>query len=94
MTSPAAIPVYLLTGFLGAGKTTLLQRLLAAERAAGRTPAVLMNEFGERGIDTLLVGAETTVRELLGGCICCSLQNDLLITLAELVEQHPDSLFI
>ena len=77
------IPVSIITGCLGAGKTTLLNRLLA-ERAMSDT-AVIINEFGEIGLDHLLVTtpAETTVL-LEDGCICCTVRGDLVQTLADL----------
>ncbi len=69
-------PVTLLTGFLGAGKTTLLNRLLTAEGAP--PTAVVVNEFGDIGIDgALVVGAEDRVIELRNGCICCEIRADL-----------------
>ncbi|MGE5526471.1 MAG: CobW family GTP-binding protein [Rhodospirillaceae bacterium] len=77
------IPVSILTGCLGSGKTTLLNRLLA-ERAMSDT-AVIINEFGEIGLDHLLVTtpAETTVL-LEDGCICCTVRGDLVQTLVDL----------
>jgi G3E family GTPase len=76
-------PVHLLTGFLGSGKTTLLRRWLA-DPALSDT-AVIINEFGEVGLDHLLVRevAEDVVL-LDSGCLCCSVRDDLLSTLAEL----------
>ncbi len=84
MTSGAAtLPVNILTGFLGSGKTTLLRRLLALP--AFHDTAVLINEFGEVGIDHLLVEAlgETTVL-LPSGCICCTIRGDLSRALIDL----------
>jgi G3E family GTPase len=70
------VPVNVLTGFLGSGKTTLLQRLLRSPQM-GRT-AVLINEFGEVGLDHLLVErVEETVVLLASGCICCTIRGDL-----------------
>ena len=69
-------PVNVLTGFLGSGKTTLLQRLLRSPQMS-RT-AVLINEFGEVGLDHLLVErVEDAVVLLESGCICCSIRGDL-----------------
>ncbi len=71
------IPITLLTGFLGAGKTTLVNRLLAAPNA-GRI-AVIVNEFGEIGIDgDLIARASEDMLELTNGCICCAAQGDLM----------------
>jgi G3E family GTPase len=80
-------PVNVLTGFLGSGKTTLLQRLLRSPRM-GRT-AVLINEFGEIGLDHLLVQqvAESVVL-LQSGCICCSIRDDLASALRGLLSRR------
>ena len=80
----ARLPVTLLTGFLGSGKTTLLKRLLSAPDMAGT--AVLINEFGEIGLDHLLVRAvHGSALVLQNGCICCALQADLQQGLRELI---------
>jgi G3E family GTPase len=71
------IPVTVLTGYLGAGKTTLLNRILSEEH--GRKFAVIVNEFGEIGIDNdLVVGADEEVFEMNNGCICCTVRGDLI----------------
>jgi G3E family GTPase len=80
------IPVTVLTGFLGAGKTTLLNRLL--REAEGRRYAVIVNEYGELGIDgALVVGAEEEVYELNNGCVCCKLRGDLVRVASALVRR-------
>jgi G3E family GTPase len=71
------IPVTLLTGYLGAGKTTLLNRILSEPH--GKKFAVIVNEFGEIGIDNdLVVGADEEVFEMNNGCICCTVRGDLI----------------
>jgi len=71
------IPVTVLTGYLGAGKTTLLNRILSEQH--GQKFAVIVNEFGEIGIDNdLVVGADEEVFEMNNGCICCTVRGDLV----------------
>jgi G3E family GTPase len=71
------IPVTVLTGYLGAGKTTLLNRILSEPH--GQKFAVIVNEFGEIGIDNdLVVGADEEVFEMNNGCICCTVRGDLI----------------
>lgn len=78
-------PVSILTGFLGAGKSTLLNRLL--KDPAMKDAAVIINEFGEVGIDHLLVEASNdAVVELSDGCLCCTVRGELVDTLAELID--------
>ena len=86
MPPMAPVPVTVLTGFLGSGKTTLLNRLLRDPSV--RDTAVIVNEFGEVGIDHLLVetGGEGVI-ELSDGCICCTVRGDLVDTLADLVDR-------
>jgi G3E family GTPase len=75
--SEEKIPVTVLTGYLGAGKTTLLNRILTADH--GRKFAVIVNEFGEIGIDNdLIVDADEEVFEMNNGCICCTVRGDLI----------------
>ncbi|MCH2100575.1 MAG: GTP-binding protein [Planctomycetes bacterium] len=81
-------PVTLLTGWLGAGKTTLLNRVLA--EPAGRRFAVLVNEFGDIGIDDrLVVRADEDLVELNNGCVCCTVRGDLVRTLIRLRRRRP-----
>lgn len=87
---PAAddrIPVTVLTGYLGAGKTTLLNRILAEDH--GRRYAVIVNEFGEIGIDgDLIVSADEELFEMNNGCICCTVRGDLIRTLRGLLARR------
>ena len=83
---PDQIPVTVVTGFLGSGKTTLLNRLL--KDPALKDTAVIVNEFGEVGIDHLLVEQSADgVIELSDGCLCCTVRSDLVLTLADLVDR-------
>lgn len=83
----AKTKVIVLAGFLGAGKTTLLQRILSWETDLSGT-VVIVNEFGAVGIDgSLLADAGSDVVELTSGCVCCSLQADLKLTLKKIREQ-------
>jgi G3E family GTPase len=80
------IPVTVLTGYLGAGKTTLLNRILSEEH--GKKYAVIVNEFGEIGIDNdLVVGADEEVFEMNNGCICCTVRGDLMRILGDLMKR-------
>lgn len=76
-SSSSKIPVTVLTGYLGAGKTTLLNRILSENH--GKKYAVIVNEFGEIGIDNdLIIGADEEVFEMNNGCICCTVRGDLV----------------
>lgn len=82
------VPVTVVTGYLGAGKTTLINRLIAA--SPGRRIAVIVNEFGEIGIDGALVesGTEELI-ELNSGCVCCVVRGDLIRALRDLARRSP-----
>ncbi len=95
------IPVTVITGFLGAGKTTLVRHLLA--HANGRRIALIINEFGELGVDReLLAGCgdatcrEEDMIELSNGCICCTVADEFIPTMQELLsrEDRPDHIVI
>ncbi|MCJ8520245.1 G3E family GTPase [Pseudorhizobium tarimense] len=84
-SSRSRIPVSIITGFLGAGKSTLLNRILK-DPAASDT-AVIINEFGEVGIDNLLVESSgDTLVELANGCLCCTVRGELVDTLATMMD--------
>jgi G3E family GTPase len=82
------VPILLVAGFLGAGKTTLVNHVLA--NAGGRRIAAVVNDFGAINIDAeLIAGASDGVVSLSNGCICCSLEGDLLRTLAAILRRTP-----
>ena len=86
MNDISQVPVTVLTGFLGAGKTTLLNRILTEQH--GRRYAVIVNEFGEQGIDNdLVVDADEEVFEMNNGCICCTVRGDLIRILGGLMKR-------
>lgn len=81
------IPVTVLTGYLGAGKTTLLNRILSDPK--GKRYAVIVNEFGEIGIDNdLIVDVDEEIFELNNGCVCCSVRGDLIRILTALFKRR------
>src|ERR1700709_1459288 len=80
-------PVTVLTGYLGAGKTTLLNRILSEDH--GKRYAVIVNEFGEVGIDNdLIVGADEEVFEMNNGCVCCTVRGDLTRVVSGLMKRQ------
>ena len=80
------IPVTVLTGYLGAGKTTLLNRILTEPH--GKKYAVIVNEFGEIGIDNdLIVGADEEIFEMNNGCVCCTVRGDLIRIIEGLMKR-------
>ncbi|MEE9315412.1 MAG: GTP-binding protein [Rhizobiaceae bacterium] len=82
------VPVSLITGFLGSGKTTLLNRLLHSGDL--KETALIINEFGDVGIDHLLVEtADEGIIELSDGCLCCTIRGDLIDTLTRLLNRSP-----
>lgn len=88
MEAEARLPVTIVTGFLGSGKTTLVNHILA--QAHGLRIAVMVNEFGEIGIDgELIIGAADDMLELANGCICCSVNNDLADAIYRALQRQP-----
>ena len=86
-TASGKIPVTVLTGYLGAGKTTLLNRILTEDH--GKKYAVIVNEFGEIGIDNdLVVGADEDVFEMNNGCVCCTVRGDLIRVVSGLMKRQ------
>lgn len=97
MSRPTQIPATVVTGFLGSGKTTLLNRILSGDH--GLKIAVLVNDFGSIDIDAQLIidVSQPNVISLANGCICCSMQDDLVAVLGNLVKrgaQIPDHVLI
>jgi G3E family GTPase len=95
MNLTAPLDILIVTGPLGAGKTTVVNRLLKAEVAAGRRVAVLINEFGAISVDGTLVDAERPelagIENLVNGCVCCSLRDDVVVTLKAWCDQPEAS---
>lgn len=84
------IPVNIITGYLGSGKTTLLQKILLEKKVA-----VILNEFGEIGIDGKIIeGKNLDLIELSGGCVCCTLSGDFADAVKELISRKPERIVI
>ncbi|GAA5109144.1 GTP-binding protein [Bartonella jaculi] len=84
--TPTKLPVTVLTGYLGSGKTTLLNRILSENH--GKRYAVIVNEFGEIGIDNdLIVESDEEIYEMNNGCVCCTVRGDLIRILESLMQR-------
>ncbi|WP_010275259.1 CobW family GTP-binding protein [Paenibacillus senegalensis] len=89
------VPVIILSGFLGSGKTTLLTRILEYYSKGRLRPAVIMNEVGDVNLDGQLVNEMIPMREMLSGCICCTIRGDLGMEIRNLIlETSPDLILI
>ncbi len=89
------VEIYILAGFLGSGKSTLLKKLLLEEKEKGRKVAVLMNELGDYLVDSGIIGTDIALREILNGCICCTMKDEVEIQLLMLYQQEqPDVIYI
>ena len=87
------IPVYVISGFLGSGKTTVLLHMLDHFKKQNKKPAVILNELGDENVEGHLFKDHKMV-ELLNGCICCTIQDDLKTTIKELNREEIDVLLI
>jgi G3E family GTPase len=95
MKKEVPVPVYILSGFLGSGKTSFLTKAIDHFKETGRKPAVIMNEIGEVNLDGLMIDTTVPMAEMLSGCICCTIREDLGATMQELIAEHqPDLIFI
>ncbi|MGP3788306.1 CobW family GTP-binding protein [Paenibacillus sp. 1A_MP2] len=89
-----AVPILVLSGFLGSGKTTFLSQILKECNKKGINPAVIMNEVGEVNLDGQMVEEVVPMREMLNGCICCTIRGDLSMELMNLIEEEAPDLVI
>ncbi|MCY8565062.1 CobW family GTP-binding protein [Bacillus sonorensis] len=89
------VEINILSGFLGSGKTTLLQKILEKEQRGRKKVAVVMNEIGQVSIDSDSVPKNTPLKELLNGCVCCTLSDQLEVQISELLNQYDlDAIYI
>ncbi|WP_404444769.1 GTP-binding protein [Sutcliffiella horikoshii] len=90
---PKKVPVYVISGFLGSGKTTVLLHMLNHFKDEGLKPGIILNELGDENVEDHLFQGEKVV-ELLNGCICCTIQDDLKSTLDQYLGEKVDVLII
>ncbi|MEC1590603.1 CobW family GTP-binding protein [Bacillus sonorensis] len=89
------VEINILSGFLGSGKTTFLQKILEKEQRGRKKVAVVMNEIGQVSIDSDSVPKNTPLKELLNGCVCCTLSDQLEVQISELLNQYDlDAIYI
>ncbi|WP_147641209.1 CobW family GTP-binding protein [Mammaliicoccus lentus] len=87
--------IVIITGFLGSGKTTMLNSLINDVQQENKKSAVIMNEFGKRSIDTELIQSDVPISEMINGCICCVMKEDVATQLHQVyLEYQPDVVFI
>ena len=85
-------PIIIISGFLGSGKTTLLKMFIDWEFVRGNQPQIIMSEFGDFDIDSKIIADERLqVTSVVGGCICCSNRNELLVSLQHIIAQNSGS---
>ncbi|MBM7621439.1 G3E family GTPase [Bacillus tianshenii] len=93
MNSNPKVPVYVISGFLGSGKTTVLLHMISHFRNIGKNPGIILNELGDENVENHLFEGQQVV-ELLNGCICCTIQDDLKTTLKGYINEEVDVLLI
>jgi len=84
----AKVDIFILSGFLGSGKTTLLKNFLRYEQENHRKVAVVMNEVGQVSVDSDAIPKNTPLKELINGCVCCTIQDEFETQLHELLQEH------
>lgn len=95
MAKVKKIEIYILTGFLGSGKTTLLQQLLISSKQKGLRAGVIINEIGKIAVDSSLIDDKTPLKELLDGCVCCTIQDQFEQQLGHMIKnENVDVIYI
>ncbi|RIP35017.1 GTP-binding protein [Staphylococcus gallinarum] len=87
--------IVIISGFLGGGKTTALNHLIENAKSQGQIPAVIMNEFGSKSVDSHLIDGSIGLSEIVNGCICCEMKSNVTNQLHEIyIDYQPDIVFI
>ncbi|MCG7338914.1 GTP-binding protein [Staphylococcus sp. ACRSN] len=87
--------IVIISGFLGGGKTTTLNHFINSAKSQGQTPAVIMNEFGSRSVDSHLIDDSIGLCEIINGCICCEMKSNVTDQLHDIyIDYQPDVVFI